>query len=101
MQGNGIVINWTADNGFSSSEREVAIDAVGNYNLLVTNEAGCEDNHPFTVSKDDDLLTADFLLTTEAVVQDTVVIVDVSWKVPDSVRWINPDDLRFLLSIAD
>ncbi|WMN12696.1 T9SS type A sorting domain-containing protein [Marivirga salinae] len=89
--------NWTADNGFSRSEREVTIDAVGNYNLAVTNEAGCIDNHPFTVTKDDDLLTADFLLTTEAVVQDTVVIVDVSWKVPDSVRWINPDDPDFYL----
>ena len=89
--------NWTADNGFTSNEREVSIEAEGNYNLAVTNQEGCEDNHQFTVTKDDNILTADFLLTTEAVVQDTVIIVDVSWRVPDSVRWINPDDPDFYL----
>lgn len=89
--------SWTADNGFTSKEREVSIDAEGNYNLTVTNQEGCEDNHQFTVTKDDNILTADFLLTTEAVVQDTVIIVDVSWRVPDSVRWINPDDPDFYL----
>ncbi|RUA34759.1 MAG: hypothetical protein DSY77_04150, partial [Bacteroidetes bacterium] len=89
--------NWTADNGFTSNEREVSIEAEGNYNLTVTNQEGCEDNHQFTVTKDDNILTADFLLTTEAVVQDTVIIVDVSWRVPDSVRWINPDDPDFYL----
>ena len=89
--------NWTSDNGFTSNEREVSIDAEGSYSLTVTNQEGCEDNHQFTVTKDDNILTADFLLTTEAVVLDTVVIVDVSWRVPDSVRWINPDDPDFYL----
>ncbi|WP_296623243.1 T9SS type A sorting domain-containing protein [Marivirga sp.] len=89
--------NWTSDNGFSSNEREISIDAEGNYNLTVTNEAGCEDQHQFSVIKDDNILSADFLLTSEAVVLDTVIIVDVSWRIPDSVRWINPDDPDFYL----
>jgi hypothetical protein len=88
---------WTSDNGFSSIEREVSIDAEGDYNLTVTNQAGCEDQHQFKVIKDDNILTADFLLTSEAVALDTVIIVDVSWRVPDSVRWINPDDPDFYL----
>jgi hypothetical protein len=89
--------SWTSDNGFSSVEREVSIDAEGDYTLTVSNQAGCEDDHQFTVTKDDDLLTADFLLTSEAVIQDTVIIIDVSWRVPDSVQWINPDDPDFYL----
>jgi len=89
--------SWSSENGFSSTDREVTIDAAGDYYVEVTNEAGCIDSHEIEVIKDDDLLKADFLLTTEAVVGDTVLIIDISWPMPDSVRWNNPDDKDFYL----
>jgi len=95
--GNWDSYSWTSDNTFSSTEREVRIDAEGNYHIEVTNEAGCIDAHDIEVIKDDDLLQADFLLTSEAVVGDTVLIIDISWPMPGSVEWFNPDDKDFYL----
>ncbi len=84
--------NWTSDNGFSSDQKEVDISAEGNYTLEVATELGCSAEVNFEVIKGDDLLSADFLLTSEAVVGDTVVIVDISWPMPDSISWDNMDD---------
>ncbi|HET8858816.1 T9SS type A sorting domain-containing protein [Marivirga sp.] len=84
--------NWKSDNGFSSDEREVEISAEGNYTLEVSTEFGCTDVVNFEIVKDENLLSADFLLTSEAVVGDTVVIVDISWPIPDSIRWDNLDN---------
>jgi hypothetical protein len=95
--GNWDTYSWTSDNTFSSTEREVRIDAEGNYHIEVTNEAGCIDAHDIEVIKDDDLLQADFLLTSEAVVGDTVLIIDISWPMPSTVEWFNPDDKDFYL----
>lgn len=89
--------SWTSDNGFSSTDQTVVIDAAGNYQLEVTNSTGCIDTHNIEIIKDDDLLKADFLLTSEAVEGDTVVIIDISWPMPDSIRWYNPDDKDFYL----
>ncbi|WP_375579097.1 SprB repeat-containing protein [Marivirga tractuosa] len=83
---------WTANNGFSSDNREAEINQEGTYTLYTTNSDGCTDDYTFEVYKDDDLIDSDFLLTSDAIVGDTVIIVDVSWPVPDSVHWDNRDN---------
>ncbi|WMN06014.1 T9SS type A sorting domain-containing protein [Marivirga arenosa] len=83
---------WTSNNGFSEVTQEVEINQEGTYTLNTVNEDGCTDEYTFEVYKDDNLIDTDFLLTSDAIVGDTVIIVDVSWPVPDSTFWDNGDN---------
>jgi len=83
---------WTSNNGFSEKIQEVEITQEGTYTLNTINEDGCTDEYTFEVYKDDNLIDTDFLLTSDAIVGDTVIMVDVSWPVPDSTFWDNGDN---------
>ncbi|WP_155170923.1 T9SS type A sorting domain-containing protein, partial [Fulvivirga kasyanovii] len=95
------VYTWTSDNGFSSTEKEVTISEPGDYNLHVINEDGCEAEDSFELIVSDDLLDADFLMATEAYVGDTVVIIDISWPIPETLTWSMPEGVEVLMENND
>ncbi|ELR73222.1 internalin, putative [Fulvivirga imtechensis AK7] len=95
------IYSWTSDNGFTSTDQEVTLSEQGTYNLHVTNADGCEAEDSFTLIVSDDLLNADFLMTTEAYVGDTVVIIDISWPIPEALTWQFPAEAIILMENQD
>ena len=95
------IYSWTSDNGFTSTDQEVTLSEQGTYNLHVTNADGCEAEDSFTLIVSDDLLNADFLMATEAYVGDTIVIIDISWPIPESLTWQLPTEARVLIENQD
>lgn len=83
------------ENQFSSNE-EVELSEEGEYRLVVTTEKGCEAEHEFTISFLDYEVVADFIIPVEAIVGDTIVAVDISWELPDSVKWHLPDGFEVI-----
>lgn len=86
--GNFASFNWTSDNGFSSQNRIVNLNQQGNYYLEVIDSHGCIGRDSFILHTSNSLLSADFLIKSEAFVGDTVVAIDVSWPIPDSTYWL-------------
>lgn len=83
----GKIHHWTSDNGFESYEQIVTLSEPGIYKLSVSNKDGCGDTGEFELRTVDDLLSADFLLSSEAQVGDTVVMVNITWPFPDAIDW--------------
>jgi hypothetical protein len=92
---------WTSTNGFTSNSKQVALTKAGDYKLSITNANGCiaEDNFMLTTATD--LLNADFLMAPAAHVGDTVMIIDITWPVPDGISWSLPSVATILEQTAD
>lgn len=81
---------WTSANGFASNGKQVTLTQAGDYKLRVTNANGCIAEDSFTLTTATDLLNADFLMAPVAHVGDTVVVIDITWPVPDGISWTLP-----------
>lgn len=84
---------WTSDNGFESSARVVDLSDAGTYNLVATDVNGCVARDTFILQTSTELLQAMFLLASQAYTRDTVVIIDISWPIPDNVTWTIPKSM--------
>lgn len=78
---------WSSDNGFTSDQSSVSLTEAGIYTLNVISPAGCEAEDNFVLSYDADLLKADFLMTSQAHAGDTIVLIDISWPLPEQIIW--------------
>ncbi|WP_185955195.1 SprB repeat-containing protein [Solitalea koreensis] len=78
---------WSSDNGFNSQERTVRITKAGVYHLKVVTRNGCEGQATFLLKTNQDLLKSDFVSSSEVVMGDTVIVVDISNPKPSGLRW--------------
>lgn len=89
----GGTYSWTSDIGFTANTRKVTIDQAGTYNLEVTDINGCKGTESFKLDISNDLLEAEFLVLTEAIAGDTVVLVNISYPEPGASRWEFPEEV--------
>ena len=97
----GTSYSWTSSTGFASTAASVMLTDPGEYTLTVINEDDCEATDSFVLTTSDDILNADFLMVTEAYVGDTVVIIDISWPIPETLTWDFGTDLTVLIENQD
>ncbi|UII26433.1 T9SS type A sorting domain-containing protein [Fulvivirga maritima] len=97
----GEAYTWESAAGVVSTDPTVSLTEPGTYHLTIANAKGCiaEDDFELTIS--DDLLRADFLMISEAYVGDTVVMIDISWPIPDHLTWEFPEGAEVLVSNSD
>jgi hypothetical protein len=92
---------WASNTGFTSFTRQITIDMPGFYWLQALSDKGCLVRDTFELKTASDLLKANFLMPSEAMAGDTVVMVDVSWPLPEEAVWILPDDMKHLQNYGD
>jgi len=97
----GFSHKWTSDNGFTSSDQVVTLNTAGNYYLTVTDSKGCFGTDTVNLITRDIEIEADFLLPDEASLADTIVAIDISWPLPDSIKWIYQPDAFWQLNSND
>lgn len=85
------IYNWTSDNGFSSSEPSVTINESGNYSVVVTNQNGCMATGTIFVDVADDEINAEFAVSSQVYVGESLIAVDISYPLPETQEWILPD----------
>ena len=83
----GADYQWTADNGFASISPIVELSEAGEYTLIITNSNGCTAQDSILITTISETVSADFLVPTQAFVGETIVVVDVSDPIPDTIEW--------------
>ncbi len=83
----GATYQWTSDNGFSSTSPIVVLEDEGVYSLTVINSNGCSATDNIEITTTNEIISANFLVPTQAFENETIVLVDVSNPVPDTVNW--------------
>lgn len=78
---------WSTSDGVISNERFITVDEEGSYFLEVTNDIGCFAHDDIEVSIGNDALNADFLMSSESYLGDTLFIYELSNLELDSLYW--------------
>ena len=92
---------WKGVNGFTSNAQKITIQDPGQYTLEVESQAGCFGGDTFILETSLDLLQANFAMAAEAHAGDTVVLIDVSWPLPDKIEWIYPVEMKKVFDNGD
>lgn len=93
-------INWSSSKGFAATSQTVVVTEAAVYRLEAKSKEGCLGQGSLTLKTDNNLLKSEFIMTPEIVVGDTLVAIDISWPVPDSVVWIFPSSIEQLSNPA-
>ncbi|GHT13544.1 hypothetical protein FACS189426_18610 [Bacteroidia bacterium] len=84
---------WTSSNGFKSNEPKVVLDRAGTYRLLITDSQGCQATDEMTIEIKNYDISSEMAVASQVALNDTVVIVNISYPEPDNIEWlISPDD---------
>lgn len=83
----GAAFQWQSDQGFESDSSSVVIAEEGKYWVTIENEFGCTVADTINIKYRDAFFDADFLLPQEGVINHPIVLIDISWPVPDSISW--------------
>jgi len=92
---------WSGPNDYRATSREVTISDPGTYTLAITDQINCPAESSFEVFIDDEILQADFLVSGRAYAGDTLIIIDISWPIPDTLRWEFPAGARVVTRTQD
>ncbi|MEO5603910.1 MAG: SprB repeat-containing protein, partial [Cyclobacteriaceae bacterium] len=96
-----IDFSWGSNTGFASQTQTVLINTAGMYWLEALDDIGCYARDTFLLQTSLDLLKTNFFLTTEAMANDTVVMIDVSWPLPENSQWKFPEKMEILEDHSD
>ncbi|WP_221408868.1 T9SS type A sorting domain-containing protein [Ohtaekwangia koreensis] len=94
-------IAWGSSAGLSSVDQKVTVNEAGRYWVEVLSDKGCVAQDTFLLETSYDLLKAAFLMQSQAAVGDTVVMIDVSWPLPETIEWNYPLEMTKLLDNGD
>lgn len=93
--------SWASNTGFKSVSQKITITDAGLYWLQAVTSRGCVVQDTFRLATSSDLLNANFLVATEVVPGDTVVLIDISWPIPDNITWHFPHQMIQLENRGD
>ena len=94
-------IAWGSNTGLNSADQKVTVSEAGRYWVEVYNDKGCMSQDTFLLQTSYDLLKAAFLMQSQAAVGDTVVMIDISWPLPERIEWNYPPEMTRLLDNGD
>jgi len=83
---------WFSPNGFTATTAKVELKTPGDYYLVVTNSMGCVGRDTIRIESYGSIIDADFLIPDKASVNDTIVLIEMSWPIPEAIQWFYPAD---------
>ncbi|MCR1025205.1 T9SS type A sorting domain-containing protein [Cellulophaga baltica] len=92
---------WTADNGFSSTEAIVTLSEQGKYTLNISTATGCTVTGTITIDVSDEEISAELAASSQVFVGESLILVDISYPLPESMEWIIPDNATVITNTND
>lgn len=93
--------SWTSDNGFTSSLPNIIVDKSGIYTLTISNQNGCSATGNVFVDVTEDEINAEFAVSSQVFVGESLIAVDISYPLPDTQQWILPEGVTVLKQDSD
>jgi hypothetical protein len=84
--------SWTATKGFTSNLPIITVTEADTYTVVVTNGLGCQATDNIIVSNANYIVESQFAISSQAFVDEKIVVVDISKNEPDSVLWTLPKE---------
>ncbi len=91
----GSAYQWTSTTGFTSLQRNVSVVQSGKYFVIITTPAGCVGRDSVEVLNTNTGLQANFLISSEGEVEDTLVAIEVSTPEPERTGWVVPAGVSY------
>ncbi|MBP2834026.1 T9SS type A sorting domain-containing protein [Aquimarina sp. U1-2] len=91
---------WTSENGFSSTDPVIEVDEVGIYTIKITDAQGCTATDGILIDRTSDIVSAEFIASTQVFVRESFVMVNVSNPIPDLLEWDLPEEAE-VVSVDD
>jgi hypothetical protein len=92
----GSTYQWTSSIGATSVDKIFTATKTGTYTVIVTNPQGCQAQGSRSLTSATDILKADFIASSEGVAGDTVVLINISFPLPDSTYWTLPQGAQLI-----
>lgn len=92
---------WSSANGFESVAQNISVNKKGTYVVTVTTLDGCIGSDSTFVNVSEKEINANFLLQSDAYVGDTIVMIEISWPIPESIEWSCPEGMTVISDSGD
>jgi len=92
---------WTSDNGFSSSKAQITVKETGRYTISIVNANGCTATDSIEITTSTDEISAEFAVSSQVFIGETLIAVDISYPLPESMHWILPKEATVLHTDED
>lgn len=100
----GATYQWKDQNGnIISTNPSITLSNAGTYTVLITDSKGCTAADSVIIKNSSEVLDPQFMLTTHAYREATVVLVNTSPTQPEKVEWLIPDspDIQVINKTGD
>lgn len=93
IEDNNAQYDWTSTNGFTSSEPKVTLNEAGTYRVKVTSSLGCIGEDEIEIKTNERVINSEYLLSSQAYIDEEVILVNTSKPFGESTQWILPNDV--------
>ncbi|SDL66188.1 T9SS type A sorting domain-containing protein [Kriegella aquimaris] len=96
------IYQWTTDSGgIISTAPTINVSETGNYYVTVQTITECLAYDDIYVASIDDEINAEFAVSSQVFVGESLIAVDISYPLPESIQWVVPEGGRILKEDSD
>ena len=88
--------SWTSSNGFTSNDSLVELSEEGEYTLTVTTNEGCKVSKNVSITRSDEVVDAQFIVSSQAFVGEEVALINLSNPISSKVEWEIPANVEVI-----
>lgn len=88
--------SWTSTNGFTSNQPKVSLTKAGAYHVKVTSSLGCTGEDEIVIKTSKALINSEFLLSSQAYLDEEVILVNTSDPFGESTKWVVPNEVKIV-----
>ncbi|WDF60606.1 T9SS type A sorting domain-containing protein [Flavobacterium sp. KACC 22758] len=88
--------SWTSTNGFTSNEAKINVSKAGTYRVKVTSGLGCIGEDEIVIKTSQMAISAEFLLSSQAYLDEEVILVNTSNPFGESTDWVIPKGVKIV-----
>ncbi|WP_433815489.1 T9SS type A sorting domain-containing protein [Flavobacterium johnsoniae] len=88
--------SWTSTNGFTSNEAIINVSKAGTYRVKVTSGLGCIGEDEIVIKTSQMAISAEFLLSSQAYLDEEVILVNTSNPFGESTDWVIPKGVKIV-----
>jgi len=86
--------SWTSTNGFTSNEAKINVSKAGTYHVKATTALGCIGEDEIVIKTSQMAISAEFLLSSQAYLDEEVILVNTSSPFGESTDWVIPNGVK-------